>query len=134
MTPTQSIKIPAPSHDSRIPSGTTDTTEVIVEKKQLELTPSISGPTSGSISSQLHGRIYPALLLSLAMTTRGEIGFLIAAVAESSGLLLPEDVYLIVQWGIVLCTLGGPIGVGLVVRRIRQGKAVLGGWGETELV
>ena len=54
------------------------------------------------------------------MTTRGEIGFLIAAVAQSAGVISPEEVYLVVIWGILLCTLMGPIGVGIVVRRIKN--------------
>jgi hypothetical protein len=68
----------------------------------------------------------------MAMTTRGEIGFLIAAVAQTAGVITPEEVYLVINWGIVLCTLMGPIGVGIIVRRIEKvGKEeVLGGWGE----
>lgn len=71
------------------------------------------------------------------MTTRGEIGFLIAALAQSSGLLEPQDLYLVVLWGVVLCTLLGPICVGLLVRRMEnieeQGRAhVLGDWGSVD--
>lgn len=75
---------------------------------------------------------YPALLLGMAMTTRGEIGFLIAAVAQTAGVISPEEVYLVINWGIVLCTLIGPIGVGIIARRIKKvGKEeVLGGWGD----
>jgi hypothetical protein len=66
------------------------------------------------------------------MTTRGEIGFLIAAVAESAGIISPDEVYLVIIWGILLCTLLGPIGVGFIVRRIKRlgRENVLGGWGE----
>lgn len=86
-----------------------------------------------------HKNFYPALLLGLAMTTRGEIGFLIAAVAQTSSVIGPEEVYLVVIWAIMLCTLLGPIGVGIIVKRIervsndRGGRnGVLGGWGEPE--
>jgi hypothetical protein len=66
------------------------------------------------------------------MTTRGEIGFLIAAVAQSAGVISPEEIYLVIIWGILLCTLMGPIGVGIIVRRIKRlgRENVLGGWGE----
>jgi hypothetical protein len=73
------------------------------------------------------------------MTTRGEIGFLIAAVAQSTGVLMPEEVYLVVVWAIVLCTLLGPIGIGVTVRKIQRVKEnvedadVLGTWGEMSL-
>jgi hypothetical protein len=77
---------------------------------------------------------YAALLLALAMTARGEIGFLIAAVGESYGLLVPNEIYLVVVWAITLCTFLAPIGVGFVVRRIekaeadRPGMQILGAW------
>jgi len=161
LTPTQSITIPALVHESRIPSDFSGTTAITDEEKadltifresiskpsqpnrppstvptnSPNIVPSISDTTTvtQTYSSKLQSRLYPAILLSLAMTTRGEIGFLISAVGQSSGLLVPENVYLIVQWGIVLCTLGGPIGVGLVVRKIRRGKSgLLGSWGQVE--
>ena len=81
--------------------------------------------------------IYAVLLLSFAMTTRGEIGFLIAAVGQSIDILAPEDVYLVVIWAVILCTLLGSIGVGIVVFfikkaavRLRVGPSeILGVWG-----
>jgi len=88
------------------------------------LTPELSsdseaqrGPASAH-SSPKHGTFQAAILLSVAMTTRGEIGFLIAAVAQSSGILVPSEIYLIVMWAIVLCTLAGPVGVGIITRRL----------------
>ena len=62
--------------------------------------------------------LYAAVLLGLAMTTRGEIGFLVAAVAQSAGVIEPPDVYIVIVWGIVLCTLLGPVGVGFITRKI----------------
>ena len=80
--------------------------------------------------------IYAAVLLGLAMTTRGEIGFLVAAVAQSAGVLQPPDVYIVIMWAIILCTLLGPIGVGLIARKIKgvattesNKIAILGKWG-----
>jgi hypothetical protein len=84
-------------------------------------TDSEAQPTSSSPDpSTEHGSFQAALLLSVAMTTRGEIGFLIAAVAQSSGILVPTDIYLVVMWAIVLCTLAGPVGVGIIVRRLAK--------------
>lgn len=90
--------------------------------------------------------LYPAALLGSAMVARGEIGFLISSVAESDGVLGPasdggsSDLFLVITWAILLCTLLGPIAVGLMVKRLkrlqamersqRTGKAdPLGAWG-----
>lgn len=62
--------------------------------------------------------------MGYAMVARGEIGFLISALAESRGIFTPEQYY-IVTWGIVLCTIVGPLMVGLLtskVRKIRDSK------------
>lgn len=85
--------------------------------------------------SNSQNSLYAAALLGLAMTTRGEIGFLIAAVAQSAGVIEPSDVYVVIIWGIALCTLLGPIGVGIFTRKLeRKGTAdgqrtILGKWG-----
>lgn len=93
--------------------------------------------------------IHPPLILALAMCARGEIGFLISGVAESNGIFSPSgirssepsDIFLVVTWAIVLCTIIGPLGVGLSVRRVKKlqdrknkrqegsGRDVLGVWG-----
>lgn len=96
--------------------------------------------------------LYPAAMLGSAMVARGEIGFLIASVAESQGIWhngVPQtspseahrssDVFLIVTWAIFLCTLVGPLALGLIVRRVKalektkeasgRRDAVLGSWG-----
>ncbi|EDU48222.1 conserved hypothetical protein [Pyrenophora tritici-repentis Pt-1C-BFP] len=93
--------------------------------------------------------LHPPLILALAMCARGEIGFLISGVAESNGIFLSandaspdsSDIFLVVTWAIVLCTIIGPLGVGLSVRRVKTlqkrrdiqqegtGKDVLGVWG-----
>ncbi|KAF8586232.1 hypothetical protein K439DRAFT_1556832 [Ramaria rubella] len=78
---------------------------------------------------------YSPALLGLAMTARGEIGFLIASVAKSRGIFssLPstlvaeggesDELYLVVVWAIVLCTIVGPMAVGGLVRRIKRLEA-----------
>ena len=90
--------------------------------------------------------LYPPSILGLAMVARGEIGFLIASIAESEGIFSSSnemngessDVFLIVVWAIMLCTILGPVGVGLLVKRVRALQAkrssesrgeVLGAWG-----
>ena len=80
-------------------------------------------------------RAYTPLLLGMAMTARGEIGFLIASIGATHGifsvgsdsepssnltLVANEELYLVVIWAIVLCTIIGPIGAGGLVRHIRR--------------
>ena len=57
------------------------------------------------------------------------IGFLIASLAETTGVFSsdisrepsqPSEIYLIVTWAIVLCTIIGPLIVGTLVKRIRR--------------
>ncbi|KAK3933739.1 sodium/hydrogen exchanger family protein [Diplogelasinospora grovesii] len=84
--------------------------------------------------------LYPAAILGLAMVPRGEIGFLISSIAQSQGVFGAgeSEIFLIATWAIVLCTLIGPLCVGLLVRRVKalESKAgpsarqeVLGVWG-----
>ncbi|KAL4804990.1 Sodium/hydrogen exchanger family-domain-containing protein [Aspergillus unguis] len=70
--------------------------------------------------------LYPASILSLAMVARGEIGYLIASLAESNQIFgqtepgTSSETYLVVVWAISLCTLVGPISVGSLVRRVKS--------------
>lgn len=68
--------------------------------------------------------LYPACMLGSAMVARGEIGFLISAIAESSSLFDQEvggdQIYLVVTWAILLCTITGPISVGMMARRVKH--------------
>ncbi|EWZ29047.1 Sodium/hydrogen exchanger family-domain-containing protein [Fusarium oxysporum Fo47] len=72
--------------------------------------------------------IYPASIIGCAMAARGEIGFLISSIAESKGVFSTSsddsgqssDIFLVVTWAIVLCTIIGPLAVGLLVRRVKQ--------------
>lgn len=65
------------------------------------------------------------------MIARGEIGFLVSAVAQSNGIFdstnhssgsggSNQDLFLVVTWAIMLCTVIGPVAVGLIVRRVRR--------------
>jgi hypothetical protein len=87
--------------------------------------------------------LYPPSILGLAMVARGEVGYLIASIAESQGIFSngssdgPSEIYLVVIWAISLCTLIGPIMVGALVKRVKklqvsrgsQGSDPLGVWG-----
>lgn len=73
--------------------------------------------------------LYPSAILGSAMVARGEIGFLISSLAESQGVFsggqqAPEggssDLFLVVTWAILLCTIGGPVVVGLLVKRVKR--------------
>ena len=76
--------------------------------------------------------LYPASIIGTAMISRGEIGFLIASVAESKGIFAntssptitaqggSSEIYLIVIWAVILCTIIGPVAVGTLTRRLRK--------------
>jgi len=65
------------------------------------------------------------------MVARGEIGLLISSAAESQGVFSPalsawnpptrssSDVFLVITWAITLCTIIGPVAVGLLVKRVK---------------
>jgi len=69
--------------------------------------------------------LYPASILGAAMVARGEIGFLISAVAQSNGIFESgavqdsPEIFLIVSWAILLCTIVGPVAVGVLARRVQ---------------
>ncbi|KAF2149741.1 Sodium/hydrogen exchanger [Myriangium duriaei CBS 260.36] len=73
-----------------------------------------------------HHSLYPAVILGSAMVARGEIGLLISSVAESeaifgtAGRSNTSQLFLIVTWGILICTIAGPLVIGLLVRRVRR--------------
>ncbi|KAE8374141.1 Sodium/hydrogen exchanger family-domain-containing protein [Aspergillus bertholletiae] len=88
--------------------------------------------------------LYPASILGLAMVSRGEVGYLIASLAESKGMFGASsrgdssETYMVIVWAISLCTLFGPICVGTLVKRVkslqrmrvdRGGEDPLGVWG-----
>lgn len=95
--------------------------------------------------------LYPASILGWAMVARGEIGFFISSVAESNGIWKQptgaardgvhaedgSDIFITVTWAIFLCTLLGPVMVGIIVRRVKtlekastaESRDVMGSWG-----
>ncbi|OHW90122.1 sodium hydrogen exchanger family protein [Colletotrichum incanum] len=106
-------------------------------------------PNNASAEPEMPVSVYPACILGFAMVARGEIGYLISALAESTGIFSggsdapdqPSEMFLIVTWAITLCTIIGPICVGLLVNRVKRlemqsgkgtnggGRHVLGAWG-----
>ena len=70
--------------------------------------------------------LYPAAILGSAMVARGEVGFLISSIAESNGLFgrgsdgSSSELFLVVTWAIFLCTITGPLVVGLLVKRVKR--------------
>ncbi len=114
-----------------------------------EVTSAVQVEPDGSLDPGKPLSLHPSLILASAMCARGEIGFLISGVAESSGVFSrtrkpseePSDIFLVVTWAIMLCTIAGPLGVGLSVGRVKKlekrknsqqegaGRDVLGVWG-----
>lgn len=87
------------------------------------------GAAVKSSSSVNLSSYYPAAILGTAMTSRGEIGFLIASLAESKGIYGEptnrskstgtSEIYLAVVWAIVMCTVLGPISTRILAKRIQ---------------
>jgi hypothetical protein len=86
--------------------------------------------------------LYPSSILGLAMVARGEVGYLIASLAQSQGMFSSgsneiSEIYLVIVWAISICTLVGPICVGTLVKRVKKlqlartndGPDPLGVWG-----
>ncbi|KAG6887203.1 hypothetical protein C0992_000118, partial [Termitomyces sp. T32_za158] len=61
-------------------------------------------------------RTKAALLVGFAMVARGEVAFLIASIAQSAGIFANSEIYAVIVWAAVLCTVVGPIGTGVVVK------------------
>lgn len=136
---------PADAASTEVPTdSTTNTTDQHLAQSPPSNPSSLTTPNAAKPLS-----LYPPAILSFAMVARGEIGFLISSIAQSNGLFTndattnndddtnPSDIFLVITWAIVLCTLVGPVCVGLLVRRVkrlqtgRSGSArdVLGVWG-----
>ncbi|KFY04013.1 hypothetical protein O988_01059 [Pseudogymnoascus sp. VKM F-3808] len=106
----------------RPPTGDTSTPQ------NQNCTPSSVASTATPPKPKNPRSLYPAAMLGTAMTARGEIGFLIASIAETTGLFASSskpgngssEIYLVVTWAIVLCTIIGPLAVGTLVKRVRR--------------
>ncbi|KAI0751687.1 hypothetical protein C8Q80DRAFT_1268885 [Daedaleopsis nitida] len=92
-------------------------------------------PQTHAAATSARSSLPAAVFMGVAMVSRGEIGLLIAQLARptentstgsSSGTgseqagsdgLLGDEAFLVAIWAILVCTLIGPVSVGLVVRR-----------------
>ncbi|KAI5816269.1 Sodium/hydrogen exchanger family-domain-containing protein [Pyronema omphalodes] len=117
--------------------------------KEKEDNPKNQNTQLTSPSPQPPKSLYPAFILGLAMVARGEIAFLIASVAQSQGVFeTNQELYLLVVWAAMVCTIAGPMAVGNLVGRVKalerkraecvvaggqgaenDGRGVLGAWG-----
>lgn len=70
-----------------------------------------------------------ASFLGLAMVARGEIGLLIIQIGYNESPYVSKDGFVTAVWAILLNTILGPIGVGVLVR-IKGNEIVSGGWGD----
>ncbi|KAL9083555.1 MAG: hypothetical protein Q9165_008480 [Trypethelium subeluteriae] len=105
------------------PPGPSDVNDT--ERKQQEPCSQLT-----SSSPRKPRSLYPPAILASAMVARGEIGFLISALAQSNGIFdvkssdasngSESELFLLVTWAIVLCTLIGPVCVGILVRRVKK--------------
>ncbi|GAB7337860.1 hypothetical protein MBLNU457_4257t1 [Dothideomycetes sp. NU457] len=69
--------------------------------------------------------LYPPMMLGSAMVARGEIGFLIFPLAESTGIFSSgpngsSELFLVVTWAVLLCTIIGPLSIGVMTKRVRR--------------
>lgn len=113
------------------------------EPESVEPSEKLSSSTAKQHSTETSPKpisLYPGCILGCAMVARGEIGFLISAIAESKGIYGEEPngpIFLVVTWAIMLCTIIGPLLVGTLVKRVKHlelrssngASAVLGIWG-----
>ena len=86
------------------------------------LPPHSLGGCQKSIAGQFRASVPAAVFMGVAMVSRGEIGLLIAQLARGNGSggeerLLGGEAFSVCIWAILVCTLIGPIGTGIVVGR-----------------
>ena len=96
------------------------------------MTSATSRPPQSSASLTMSRFLYPAAIVGIAMMARGEIGFLIATLAKSTGIFVTQNdksatqedsgsrIYFAAIWALVLCTVIGPVSVGLLVMRVER--------------
>ncbi|ETN43234.1 uncharacterized protein HMPREF1541_02393 [Cyphellophora europaea CBS 101466] len=158
---TAAVSSAAPNRNEASPPGPAETSESVPDpndasKEGVSPQQNDASPTSKSQDNKVLNEkqktlqaspvkplsLYPGCVLGCAMVARGEIGFLISAIAESNGIYGDEPngpIFLVVTWAIMLCTFIGPLLVGALVKRIQHldnhsGGArseVLGVWGVT---
>lgn len=129
----------SPSPSSMSPHPELPPPHSVSQQNQVEHPPPAFRTPASTAPEPRALRAYSPALLGLSMAARGEIGFLIASVAESHGIFTPasssapapsgpfgqrdDELYLVVVWAIVLCTVVGPVAVGGLVRRMKRLEA-----------
>ncbi|KAM5540608.1 hypothetical protein V8D89_005639 [Ganoderma adspersum] len=110
--------LPPPS----IPDHTCTDGEKVTDVYTGSAQPSPVNVSQESTLERVTTSIPAAVFMGVAMVSRGEIGLLIAQLARGNDSsrekgLLGEEAFSVCIWAILLCTLVGPIGTGIVVRR-----------------
>ena len=113
---------------SCIEHGPPSTTPSLSESPERSTSPNNGKP---AFASAAQSSLFPSLLLGLAMVARGEIGLLIIEIGFNNTDYVSQDGFLTAIWAIVLNTIIGPIGVGLLVKY--AGKRIAEGtWGTVQ--
>lgn len=88
-------------------------------------------PPSTGLKTSSPSLLPVSALLGSAMVARGEISLLILNLArEASPRLMPDDLFYIAIWATLLCTIVGPLTVGIIVKRMqRHEKSLPVEWG-----
>ncbi|KAH1368226.1 hypothetical protein KXX63_000298 [Aspergillus fumigatus] len=121
-----------PESDSRTQDSQFPAATAVNDSPQEGLCPPVARLSSSRLPLRPRS-LYPASILGLAMVARGEIGYLIASLAEADGIFSPHssssprtdsqevasEIYLVVIWAITLCTFIGPLCVGFLVKRVK---------------
>jgi len=101
--------------------------------KSMHQTSQSAMPQEEPLISSNGSLLLTSMILSFAMISRGEIGFLIASLAESRAVFSKDDsqgaseLYLLSIWALFVCTILGPLGVGFAVRTFRKKSKVVSG-------
>lgn len=107
----------------------TNTSTERTSRSQIEMQDHLTIPPNQLTALTVHSKprsLYPSSILGLAMVARGEVGYLIASLAQSKGIFSSgssdeiSEIYLVVIWAISICTLVGPICVGTLVKRVKK--------------
>ncbi|KAF2202910.1 Sodium/hydrogen exchanger [Delitschia confertaspora ATCC 74209] len=116
------------THDPKKAKGLGDFSQHDGPEERPTLKRSTSSPHSPSRSAALRSSVSPALLLGMAMVARGEIGLLIVEIGYNNTSYVSADGFVTAIWAILLNTIIGPIGVGLLVK-FKGDKIGKGPWG-----
>lgn len=129
--PTPDAGVALSTESEQGPKQSSDRPSQRASVEMQPMTSAISRPQQASASLTKSRSLYPAAIVGTAMMARGEIGILIAALAET-GIFVPQNdklatredngskIYLTEIWAIVICTVIGPASVGLFVRRVKK--------------